>query len=163
MKLATTLELYAGGVGSGCNPQKGRCGRKSSGAFQRSQRARSSYNPVTKEKRLAAAENEKQVAASIGGQHVGDSAPFDVLKGKTGIEVKTIIPGAKNDKVTVHPKSRRYKEEQAKEMNIKKTFLVAIDTRKGRKDVYIKPGIGAYRLKNMQLVENGFDGLKKFL
>lgn len=29
MKLATTIRIYAGGPGSGCNPAKGKCGRKS--------------------------------------------------------------------------------------------------------------------------------------
>lgn len=31
MNIKTTINLYAGGQGSGCNPQKGKCGRKGIG------------------------------------------------------------------------------------------------------------------------------------
>ncbi|MDE2439173.1 MAG: hypothetical protein KGN01_07340 [Patescibacteria group bacterium] len=51
MNLQTTLELYAGGPGSGCNPAAGKCGR--------AERASASYIPVTKEKYQLAKQNEQ--------------------------------------------------------------------------------------------------------
>jgi hypothetical protein len=124
----------------------------------RQERARASFNPVTAEKIAIAKANEDRLAVAIGGQSFADNYPFDVMKGRErgiGIEVKTIFPGAKNDKVTMHPASRVRKEDLRDQLRLKKVYTVVFDRREGVPDkMYIKEGVGAYRLANMTPMKN---------
>lgn len=157
MNLAVTLDVInAGGPGSGCNPDAGKCGRPdgSGGKYgtdttERRERAREAYNGVDKEKWAIAHQSELSLAAAIGGERVANNAPFDVVKGKTAFEVKTIV-GGKNDKITMHPDSRRRKLREVRRKGYKQVFTVVIDARKTPPRVYMAKGLGSFRLRNMQ-------------
>lgn len=107
-------------------------------------RAVKSHIPVTPEKLAIAYKREEAVAKAIGGTLTPKGAPFDVLKGKIGIEVKTIHPGSKRSKITVHKNSRLRKEAYVKSAKLKKTFTVILDERDHK--VYVANGIGSFKL-----------------
>src|SRR5262245_7615240 len=102
MNLASVLELRSGGPGSGCNPEKGACGRKPGNA--RSERAKTTHVPSTKAVRKVATASQTELAGHIKGQEIADNKPFDVVYKDVGIEVKTLV-NQKNDKITMHPSS----------------------------------------------------------
>lgn len=144
MNLSNTVEVYAGGVGSGCNPDKGKCGRSST----RAELARRSFVPLTAAKLLVSKANERAVAASVKGTSTKNNSPFDVLIGmKVGIEVKTLFDGVKHDKITMHPESRERKLAFAHKNRLQRTFTVALDERDGK--VYYAKGLKSFRLRNM--------------
>lgn len=124
----------------------------------KSERAKASYVMVTKEKYQKAMRNEQRVAAVVGGRSIPDNEPFDVEKGKLAFEVKTIIEG-KNDKITMHPESLARKVKEARKRGLE-TFTVAIDERGGKRQVYFKEGLGAFRLGSMEKLSSISD-LKK--
>jgi hypothetical protein len=129
------------------NQPRDEAGRFSSGggggSKDRRERALRSHKPSTKEKQRIAEMNEKKVAKAIGGQHLEDNEPFDVLVGTSGVEVKTIIAG-KNNKITMHPSSRRRKLTEAKSKGLTAHTVVM----KGNK-VFYKQGVGSFRLNSM--------------
>src|SRR6266404_3427351 len=105
MLLSSTIEIHSVGTSEGVSKSwdtRGR-GRKLS---DKAKRALVSHVPVTAEKLHVAKFNETVVAKILGGLTTKDNAPFDVIAGKIGIEVKTVFPGVKNNKVTLHPESR---------------------------------------------------------
>lgn len=127
----------------------------------RVERAKASHNGVTKDKIRQAAKSEEHVARMLGGkvsEHIEHNSPADVTVhagGRLhGIEVKTLLPGAKRDKITVHPSSRERKERWAR-ANKATMHMVAVDTRKGGRDIYYRRGVGSYRLKGMTKVSSG--------
>ncbi len=149
--IQAAIELYGGGPGSGCKGEN--CGRPPGKDEAKQERARASFVPVTTEKILGSAANVRQIADVIGGKATPDNHPFDVLKGKVGIEVKTIYDTAKKDKVTVHRESRLRKEEYAKRSGLKSMYVVAVDQRKGKENVYYAKVPGwSFRLRNMEPV-----------
>jgi hypothetical protein len=113
-------------------------------------KAKASYNPMNKEKKRIATENEVKVANITGGRHTLDSDAFDVVLPKSVVEVKTIVAG-KNDKITMHPESIRRKQTLAKQMKMK-GHTVVFDNRNGK--IYYKKGFGSFRLGNMQEVSS---------
>jgi len=138
---------YKGGPGSGRKPEGGSdSGASHSDSKARAERAKQSYNPVTKEKKRIATENELKLAKSIKGKQTPDNAPFDVIRGGHAIEVKTIVAG-KNDKITMHPESRNRKLESAKK-NGYKMHTVVFDARNNK--LYYSEGVGSYRLGGMR-------------
>jgi hypothetical protein len=127
------------------------CGRPRS----QSARAREAYltlvrngDPYTQAKRAKASENEERLAKAIAGTRLNNSRPFDVVAGKTGLEVKTLLTG-KNDKLTVHQSSIKLKQKYMKKHGLTHMYTVAIDNRNGGEKVYIREGTAAYRLTNM--------------
>jgi len=149
--LQTTIDLYAGGPGSGCQGEH--CGRPKGKDEAKHDRALASFVPVTTAKIMGSAANVRQIAQVIGGKTTPDNHPFDVLVGKIGIEVKTIYDTAKNDKVTVHRESRLRKEDFAKTAKLKAMYVVAVDQRKGKENVYYAKVPGwSFRLRNMEPV-----------
>jgi len=142
MNLASTIEAY--GTSQGAEhawDTRGR-GRKEQ-LSNKAQRARAAYVPCTAEKQRLADESEKLISAIIHGQRTADNAPFDIIKGKNGIEVKTIFPGVKNDKITIHPESRMRKEEFARKNKIE-MHTVVVDRRTN--EIHYAPGVKSYRL-----------------
>src|SRR5690348_16321730 len=97
MNLLDLINVYAGGPGSGCNPEVGQCGRKpgegevQTGVSDRVRGAIESYVPVTAAKYQLAKRNERKVAKVLGGTGTPNNSPFDVLVGDIAIEVKTVI------------------------------------------------------------------------
>lgn len=116
----------------------------------REERASASHVPMTKERRGIATKHENKVATTIGGTKSDDNKPFDIVKGRFAIEVKTIISG-KHPKVTLHPESLARKEKEAKANNYK-TSVVAIDARGASPVYYWKEGLGSFRLSSMTKV-----------
>lgn len=143
--VAVYQDLYGGGQGSGCHGDN--CGRKP-GLSDRAQRALVSYKPVLPEQRRISALMEMAVAKAIGGEHMGNSYFFDVLKGSVAVEVKT-LHDASTTQVNMKSKSRMKKEQYAKENHLR-AYTVAIDLRSGKPQVYYKKDLGAYRLPSME-------------
>jgi hypothetical protein len=114
---------------------------------ERSARAKASHRGMTKGKMRVAMSNEARVAKAIGGRHLPDNEPFDIVKGNHGVEVKTIMEG-KNDKITMHPESLQRKLDHAAANGLT-PHTVAIDVRGGAPMVYYKSGVGSYRLGGM--------------
>lgn len=119
--------------------------------------ARASHVPQTKAKIAAATAMEHKVVAAIpGAEHVGGNQPMDVVirdsKGNIthALEVKTIY--GKNDKITMHPKSRKLKEKFARK-NKASSHTIAIDARGKTPAYYHREGFGSYRLKGMTRVK----------
>jgi hypothetical protein len=127
-----------GGVGSG-----------SSGSKVRAERARKSYRPATKEVQQRADEHEASVAKIIKGKRTKDNEPFDIIKGDSAVEVKSIAEGAKAEKITMHPDSLRRKLASATARGYI-THTVVCDDRTG-KTLY-KEGVGSFRLSSMREV-----------
>jgi hypothetical protein len=155
MNLISTLECY--GTSEGLQKawdERGR-GRKLSDKVER---ARASYVPVTREKQQAAELNEKILAAAIGGEVTHNNSAFDVVKGKYAIEVKTIFPGVKNNKITMHPKSRMRKEAFAKQFKMK-AHTVIFDERDEK--IHVAVGVGAFRLGHGSTKEVTLNQLKE--
>lgn len=150
--------IQGGGEGSGCHGPN--CGRKK-GLSERAQRAKASYNPSTLAKQIVAAEMQIKVAKTVHGVSTDDSQPFDVLKAKSGIEVKTIVDGI-NDKITMHKSSLARKLAEAKDLGLKRTYTVAIDKRNGKEEIYYKKGLGSFRLPSMTRVSS-WDDLSKVI
>jgi len=121
------------------------------GPSTRSERAKTSHVPMTKEKLASAIGHERDVVAAIGGEHIGGNKPVDVVIRSGGrithaIEVKAIF--GKRDKITMHGPSLARKEKFATK-NKAEAHTVAIDTR-GRTPVYYhRAGFGSYRLHSM--------------
>lgn len=152
MRLETALDLYAGGPGSGCNPEKGVCGRKP-GKGDKSTRAKSTYVPMTKATHKEAMASQSKLAKTIKGQEISDNKPFDVVWKKTGIEVKTLV-SQKNDKITMHPSSLAKKMKEARASGLKQVFTVAFDKRPGKNGIYVREGLGSFRLGTMTKVKD---------
>jgi hypothetical protein len=143
--------IHGGGPGSGRHKET----EHEKPLSDRAQRALATYVPQTKGKSLIAKLNETLVAKYVKGQWLADHEPFDVLMKNAGIEIKTIFPGAKNDKVTMHQDSLARKIQDMKDKGFKKAWTVAIDMRDMKKmDVYVKPSLGSFRLGSMQKIES---------
>jgi len=123
-----------------------------------------SHKPSTREKQVFALQQEDIVAAGLGGTRLMDNEPMDVILERPpgtlhGFEIKTLTDNT-NNKITMHPESRRRKEEWAKGG---KRFIhtIVIDGRdefgEGRNadqysghKVYYSTGVGAFRIKSME-------------
>ncbi len=127
---------------------------------ERSERAKRSHKPSTKAKQRRGYAEQAFIAKITGGKDtLKASHPFDVLygnakegkkKGGIGVEVKTVLDN-KNDKITMHPPSRRRKEAYAKKHGME-THTVMVDARGTNKKYYYKAGVGAYRMSAMERV-----------
>ena len=112
----------------------------------RATRARDSYNGATVEKQRTADQNEIKLADGVKGKRTTDNEPFDVICGRSAVEVKTIV-GGKNDKITMHPESLKRKLDTARAQKLK-PYTVVFDARNDI--VYYKQGLGSFRLVNMK-------------
>ena len=116
----------------------------------RSRVAKRTHKPATKEKQRRGEAEQARLATAVGGRDEGDNLPFDIIRGKHAAEVKTVIDN-NNDKITVHPESRRRKEAEAKAKGYV-IHTIAIDVRGGRRSYFHKSGVGSYRLNSMDQV-----------
>ena len=146
--------------GNTCAREEGGGGVEGGKDLARVERAKQSKNLMTKEKKRIATKNEIALAKAIKGMQTPDNKPFDVLTGSHAIEVKTIMPGAKNDKITMHPESLDRKEKFAKKNRVV-PHTVAIDQRDGT--VYYKKGLGSFRLANMEKLNSLEDVMEKLV
>lgn len=159
MNLVSTLDLYGGGPGSGCHGDN--CGRKPKGTSDRAHRAKSTHIPATRKVHKAALANQTRLAKHIEGQEIADNKPFDVVYKDIGIEVKTLI-NQTNSKLTMHPSSLARKLREAKQTKLRKVFTVAFDKRPGKNDIYVREGLGSFRLGAMIKVKD-MDELKRII
>jgi hypothetical protein len=128
---------------------------RDSGGDDRVARALATYKPSTKAKQDIADQGEAKVRKMLGGTRTGDNLAMDVLvdgpRGSLhGVEVKTVIDNG-NNKITMHPSSRRRKEEWAQE-NRARIHTVVVDSRSGT--VWYREGVGAFRLHTLTKVQN---------
>ena len=119
----------------------------------RVERAKRTHKPSTAGKQRKAEAEQSRLAKDIGGQNTDDNDAFDVLVGNHAIEVKAVMDN-NNDKITMHPESRKRKEAYARKNKIK-SHTVAIDVRGGKRSYYHREGVGAFRLRNMEKVTIG--------
>jgi len=113
-------------------------------------RALRTHKPSTVEKQRRAKTEQARLAKLIGGMNTDNNDAFDVLLQGHAIEVKCVMDN-NNDKITMHPKSRRRKESYARK-NGMQPHTVAIDIRRGQRAFYYRKGIGSFRLRNMKKV-----------
>ena len=138
------ISLYGGGPGSGRHPEG-----KEKPLSQRAQTAKDTYKPVTTERRQLATRNERMITKAVSGIATMDNSPFDVIvRGKFGIEVKTLVDQT-NDKITMHPESLARKVASAKKLGLTSTYTVAVDMRTGKPQIYYKSGLGSFRIGSM--------------
>ncbi len=133
--------------------------RTSTGEESKSDAAKRTHKPSTARKQRRGEAEQKRLSGAVDGKDTGDNEAFDVLVGRHAVEVKTVIDND-NDKITVHPDSRRRKEKYASENGLE-MHTVAVDVRGGRRMYYHKPGVGAFRLGGMEKVS--LDRLKEIL
>lgn len=165
--------ILAGGPGSGRHKEK------EAELSDKAKRALATYVPQDKSKVALATLNELLIAKAIGGttespqveyrkavggvvrQKGANQTTFDVYKGKVALEVKTLSPTAKNDKLTCHPESCDRKNKAIKDNKLK-AFTVAVDMRTKPSTYYYRSGVGSFRLNSMNKVE-GIEKLKEVL
>ena len=153
-----SAEIVKGAGGSGNYGHTGRpgmvggsSGGRGSGGLDsadRAARARASYKPATAAAQRLGEGMESKLASAIGGRGLPDNEPFDVLKGKHMIEVKTIVRG-KNDKITMHPESLRRKVKAVKQAK-GTAHTVVFDARGKPPKVFYQEGLGSFRLRSMK-------------
>lgn len=98
-------------------------------------RAKETYVPIKASERLILEANERMVAGIVGGQHFGDNKPFDVMKGKYGIEVKTHFPDRKHEKVNMKGRAKELKDQAFKKMKLKGMYIVIVH--EGKNKIYV--------------------------
>lgn len=135
---------------------------RTSSLSDRVTRAKDSCNPMNWKKRSLSRINERRIAKVLGGVVTHYFAAFDVSIKDIRVEVKTMVDG-KHDKVTIHPFSRKEKEKEIKKGKLTKIFIVVIDNRDGKDDVYVRQGFGSFRLKNLEKLEKISDLRKSIL
>lgn len=116
-------------------------------------RAKLHYVPTTKKKAAIALECEERVAKIFGVERCPDNAPYDVVARKIGIEVKSLIEG-KQDCVYIRKDAKLAKIAMLRTHEVSSCFTVVIDLRGDEEKIYLKPGIGSYRLKSMIRMPN---------
>jgi len=122
---------------------------------ERIQRATKSHLPATREVQMIGEANEGRLASVLKkGKGLPDNEAFDVIVGTVKkpdhlIEVKTIVRG-KNNKITMHPDSRRRKLAKAAEHPDAKVHTVVFDERS--KQIFYREGVGSFRLGGMKEV-----------
>ena len=137
--------------GSETREQGGRSGGGSSVSDNvRALRAKHSHIPHTKAKKAVANKHERKVASLVKGKDIPGNEPFDVIRGKHALEVKTIQEG-KNPKITMHPESLARKVSYAKKHGLE-SHTVVIDLRGSSPVYYHKKGVGSFRLTTMTKV-----------
>lgn len=116
----------------------------------RSVRAKATYKPATREKQRIADRSEQHLAKELKADRTPNNSPFDLLVGKHGIEVKTLVD-QKNSKLTCHPESCARKRTSARKLKVR-PHTVAIDLRSGKPEYYHAKGVGSFRLGSMNKV-----------
>lgn len=116
------------------------------------------FKPSTIEKQRHAESRQAEAAKKLKGSNTPNNDPFDIVRPDALIEVKTMVDNS-NDKITVHPESRKRKEAAARKAG-KPHYTVVIDDRdefmggknkaqfSGNK-IYWRKGVGAFELRAM--------------
>jgi hypothetical protein len=141
MNLSSTIQAY--GTSEGVSKAWDERGRGRKQLSDKAQRALATYVPATQEKQRMAEQSEQIIAKAIGGQVTHNNSPFDVIKGKVAIEVKTMFPGIKHNKITMHPEARQRKLKTAKKLKLS-AYTVIVDRRDN--SIYVAKGVGSFRL-----------------
>lgn len=140
--------IINGGAGSGNYGHEGRPGEVGGSAEGEGkvEAALKGFHPNKAGFRAIAKKSEAELADALKGEHTGDNAPFDVIAGNYGIEVKTIIEG-RNSKITMHKDEIKRKMHEARTQKLK-PMTVVFDNRYGK--LYYTRGVGAFRLTAMK-------------
>jgi len=124
-------------------------GEFSTGGQSKSELARASYKPATKENQAKAEASEASLAKALGASRTPDNSPFDLLKGKNAIEIKTIISG--HPKITMHGESLARKVAFAKDNKVA-VHTVVVDKRGDPTKYFYAARLGSLNLNSMQSV-----------
>lgn len=155
-------KLQGGGPGSGRHPY----GRKPKPLPQakppklssRAQRALENYKPVGTAEQRAADLQEKLCAKALGGKSWPDSEQLDIIVHNgnrlIGIEMKTIMVAGK-DRIWIKGKALDRKLDWKKQTK-GEMYTVAVDTRNGKHDIYMRSGVGPWYTHNMVFVGTKF-------
>jgi inorganic pyrophosphatase len=135
----------------------------------KAQRALASMNVANKPIHDLAEKTENKVNQVLGAVKSHDNSPFDVTtkigNRNIGVEVKALVT-QKNDKITQKGDAIDRKMSYGKANGIKSSgmYTVAVDYRSNRSnpDVYIRQGVGSFRIGNMEKINGGFKGLKNY-
>lgn len=90
------------------------------------------------------------ISPSRKADRTADNRPFDLLKGKNAIEVKTLVDNG-HDKITMHPESLARKVAFAKDNKLTPHTIV-IDKRGAFSKYFYRAGLGSFRIGAMQSV-----------
>jgi hypothetical protein len=148
-----------GGPGSGHHRHEGRPGHEGGstpdegeGSGSRSERAARTHKPSTRAKQREARRQVQILADRTGGEPTPDHEAMDLILKRgaktVGVEMKTLLDN-KNDKITMHPDSRRRKEKWIRQ-NRADGYTVVVDRRRGKEgDYYYREGFGSFRISAM--------------
>jgi len=118
----------------------------------KSARSKENYVPVTSKKVKQSTKDEIELAQLLKGIHFGlghpHNSPLDFWNGLWAVEVKTMYPGKKDDKIDMRKECRERKYEAAAALKTN-GLTIAVDRRSGAPEYYWKYGYGAYRLGGM--------------
>lgn len=145
---------------------------------EKAKRALANMNVATKPVHDLAEKVEQTICKVLGAKKSGDNAPFDAVlqigRKTYGIEIKTLAT-QRNDKITQKDAAIQRKMSFAQKNGIRadRIFTVAADYRapdgkggfaptKKIPDLYIRAGVGSFRLGSMIQVGRGFKGLKEY-
>jgi hypothetical protein len=164
----TSGEGGGGGTATATAPAHAR-GAKPLNDIQR--RAKASYVESTKERQHIADTMEDRVAAAVGTVKTADNSPFDVVVGRHGIEVKTIID-TPSDEIRMRKEPLARKREFASEHNLT-AVTVIVDYRPhyargenpvtAQPKVYFAEKLGNLVITNRTPLKNGFHDIKALL
>jgi hypothetical protein len=113
----------------------------------RAARAKATHQVCDKAKRGIASASEVEVSKALGLARTEDNKPFDAKGNGVAVELKTIV-SAKNDKITMHPESRKRKLAEAKKEKLR-VYTVVVDKRGSTPAYYWAKGVGSFRLGGM--------------
>jgi hypothetical protein len=115
--------------------------------------------------------NERELAAAIGGYATRGSAPVDVVVTRggqpvCGVELKTLVTQG-NDKITMKSDAMARKLEWSGK-HAAPLHTVVFDDRdmisgRGERRIYHRFGVGSFRIGNMTPVRDGLQGLARLL
>ena len=141
-----------GSARSGNWGHAGRRGKKGGSAAgssaSRAERALSTYKPSTRATQQLAARSVNVIARFIGGEATDDHKPMDIIVGRHGIEVKTLIRNTTNQ-ITMHKDSLARKKAWVRK-NGAIGHTIVVDRRATPPVYYYSKGFGSFRLQGLQ-------------
>jgi hypothetical protein len=100
-----------------------------------------------------AEESEASLSKALGADRTPDNSPFDLIKGKAGIEVKTLVSNT-NSKITMSHDALARKADFMKANKVS-GHTVVVDKRGDPTKYFYAPRLGSFRITTMQPVSLG--------
>lgn len=103
--------------------------------------------PCGVEKQRVADQQEAVISRALGLTRTGDNSAFDLLKGRVGVEVKTMVD-SRNGKITMSSSALARKNKEARRDRLR-TYTIVADKRAGKTQYYASKGLGSFRVGSM--------------